>query len=225
MKTSNPKITSFQKTLKPVLIASIAGLMFGSAAAQADDIEIYLTPPPNPVPPNVLFILDESGSMSTSTSTGTRISDLRDAMTDILNDTDNDNINAGILSYTTNTGNNGPLSLRGVSDFGIIEDNRSTMVTAVAGLTANSYTPSVKALEAAVEWFKSSFSDTPANIAGTNGVYDSPLGNDPEGNWCRPNHMVFLTDGSPNSNDPNVYGLTAYPTAADTCENWWRLGL
>ena len=97
----------------------VAGLMFGSAAVQADDIEIYLTPPPNPVPPNVLFILDESGSMdsTTHTATGThstRIDDLKNALTNILNDPDNDNINAAIMAYTTHIYNNGPLSLRAV---------------------------------------------------------------------------------------------------------------
>ncbi|MEW8560957.1 MAG: hypothetical protein AB2541_02595, partial [Candidatus Thiodiazotropha sp.] len=35
-----------------------------STLASADDVEIYLQEPPEPVPPNVLFVLDESGSMS-----------------------------------------------------------------------------------------------------------------------------------------------------------------
>ena len=117
MKTSNQTNSRFHQG---ILISSIACLMFGSAAVQADDVEIYLTPPPNPVSPNVLFILDESGSMSTNN----RIGNLRSAMTQILEDTDNDNINAGILAYTTNTGNNGPLSLRAISGFGLIRDNR-----------------------------------------------------------------------------------------------------
>ena len=179
MKTSNQINSRFQKAL---LISSVACLMFGSSVVQADDVEIYLTPPPDPVPPNVLFILDESGSMSTND----RIGSLRSAMTDILNDTDNDNINAGIMSYTTNTGNNGPLSLRVISDFGLIEDNRAAMVTAVGGLRANSYTPSVKALEAGVDWFIDSFEDSEDNIGGTSGEYESPIGDVPEGNWCPP---------------------------------------
>ena len=200
MKTRKQINSRFHQVL---LISSISCLMFVSAAVQADDVEIYLTPPPTPVSPNVLFILDESGSMRTND----RIGSLRSAMTDILNDTENDNINAGIMAYTTNTGDNGPLSLRAISDFGLIGDNRSTMVSQVSGLRANSFTPSVKALEAAVGWFTDGFVDSEDNIGGTSGEYVSPIGDEPAGNWCRPNHMVFLTDGSPNSNS-SVQGLS-----------------
>ena len=56
---------------RAILISSITCLMFGSAAVQADDIEIYLTTPPEPVAPNVLFVLDESGSMSSGTPSRT----------------------------------------------------------------------------------------------------------------------------------------------------------
>ncbi len=243
MKATNTSTIPNRNGLKSLLITSIAGLMFVSAAVQADDVEIYLTPPPNPVPPNMLFILDESGSMSsrTHTSTGahsTRIADLRSALTDILNDPDNDNINAAIMAYTTHIYNNGPLSLRAVSGFGKIVDNRTTMVTAVNSLSARSYTPSVKALEAGVEWFKNGFTDTPynwtvAHLGTTPQTYQSPIGNNPVGNWCRPNHMVFLTDGRPNSNRPATpgdpghwsshvgafiphYGVTAYPAPGTT---------
>jgi len=234
MKTTNTPTIPNWNGLKFLLFTSIAGLMFGSAAVQADDVEIYLTPPPNPVPPNMLFILDESGSMSSTTHTvtgahSTRIADLRSALTDILNDPDNDNINAAIMAYTTHNGSNGPLSLRAVSDFGKIVDNRTAMVTAVGGLSARSYTPSVKALEAGVEWFRNSFVEPTTNWTNIpSRTYQSPIGDDPSGNWCRPNYMVFLTDGRPNSNRPATaadpghywdhvgqyvshYGVTAYP--------------
>ena len=212
MKISNPKIMSFQKTLKPVMIASIAGLMFGSAAAQADDIEIYLTPPPNPVPPNVLFVLDESGSMATGDPT--RLSELKKALINnptnptaddplgILQDPENDNINAAIMSYTLGYSGGYKDSIRVISDFGLIVDNRTAMVSAVSGLQAESGTPSVKALADAVGWFESGFTDTLYNIGGTISTYSSPLSGTEEGNWCRPNHIVFLTDGKPNSNNP-----------------------
>ena len=222
MKTINQKNSRFHQVL---LISSISCLMFVSAAVQADDVEIYLTPPPTPVSPNLLFILDESGSMSTNN----RIGSLRSAMTEILNDTDNDNINAGIMAYTTNTGDNGPLSLRAISDFGLIGDNRSTMVSEVSGLRANSFTPSVKALEAAVGWFTDGFTETEDNIGDYDDddvrSFDSPIGDEPAGNWCRPNHMVFLTDGSPNSNSSvqgQAYGLDDYRGSACDPDPYFR---
>ncbi|MCG7904865.1 MAG: hypothetical protein JAY60_20885, partial [Candidatus Thiodiazotropha weberae] len=48
-------------------LPSFCSALILSLSAQmsvADDIEIYLQEPPDPVPPNVLFVLDESGSMS-----------------------------------------------------------------------------------------------------------------------------------------------------------------
>ncbi|HED13557.1 MAG TPA: hypothetical protein ENI62_07885, partial [Gammaproteobacteria bacterium] len=243
MKATNTPTIPNRNGLKLLLFTSIAGLMFGTAAVQADDVEIYLTPPAVKVPPNMLFILDESGSMSSTThdSNGnhsTRIADLRSALTTILNDSGNDNINAAIMAYTTHIYNNGPLSLRAVSGFGKIVDNRSAMVSAVNSLSARSYTPSVKALEAGVEWFRNSFTDTPynwtvAHLGTTPQTYQSPIGDDPTGNWCRPNRMVFLTDGRPNSNRPATagdpghwsghvgafiphYGVTAYPAPGTT---------
>ena len=211
MKTRKQKNSRFHQVL---LIPAIASLMFVSAAVQADDIEIYLTPPPNPVSPNVLFILDESGSMR-----GSKIEDLRDAMEVILNDPGSDNVTAGIMAYTTNSGDNGPLSLRAISDFLLIKEgsNRTNMIEDVQGLVANSFTPSVKALEAAVDWFKDGFDDSEDNIGGTAGEYGSPIGDEPAGNWCRPNHMVFLTDGAPNSNSitsGGEYGLRSYAGAS-----------
>ena len=207
MNMYNSSKTRLQTASKPLLLMMVAGLMFGSAAVQADDIEIYLTPPPNPVPPNVLFILDESGSMNFDHPS--RLSELKKALNStgnplgILQDPANDNINAGIMAYTLGRYNhNYTDSVRVISDFGLIKDNRANMISAVNGLQAVSGTPSVKALADAVGWFESGFTDTPNNIGGTNATYSSPLDVAEEGNWCRPNHIVFLTDGQPNSNNP-----------------------
>ncbi|MCP4996583.1 MAG: VWA domain-containing protein, partial [Gammaproteobacteria bacterium] len=188
-------------------LGMVMGLAVGASAVQADDIEIYLQEPPDPVPPNVLFILDESGSMSSGSPS--RMTRLKEAMATILGDTDMDNVIAGIMGYTTNTGNNGPLDLRVHSDFLEVKDNRSTMITSVNSLSTRSYTPTVKALEAAVDWFKDDFTDS----LGT--TPDSPIAGTAADNWCKPNHMVILTDGQPNSNSTAGYGLDEYPDGTD----------
>jgi type IV pilus assembly protein PilY1 len=174
----------------------------------ADDVEIYLTEPPDPVPPNVLFVLDESGSMSSGDPS--RRDRLEEAMRTLINDDEMGNVNAALLGYTTNWGENGPLWLRAHSgNFSIIEDNRTTMLNAVDNLGTRSYTPTVKAMEAAVNWFRRDRTFTDTN----NFTTTSPIAGTAQDNWCRPNHMVVLTDGRPNSNSPSrgqAYGLTSY---------------
>ncbi|MEW8693463.1 MAG: hypothetical protein AB2535_20710, partial [Candidatus Thiodiazotropha endolucinida] len=89
------------------------------------------------------------------------------------------------------------------------DTNRSNFLNAVDNLQTVSYTPTVKAMEAAVDWFRRDQIFTDFNGFTTT----SPIDGIPEDNWCRPNHMVVLTDGRPNSNSPTrgqAYGLTRY---------------
>ncbi|MEJ2610519.1 MAG: PilC/PilY family type IV pilus protein [Candidatus Thiodiazotropha sp.] len=193
---------------------TILGLLIGITYAHsllADDVAIYLTEPPDPVPPNVLFVLDESGSMSSNSPS--RRDQLVSAMKDIVNDPDMGNVNAALLGYTTNTGNNGPLYLNArTGNFKIIEDNRSAFLNQINRLMTHSYTPTVKALEAAVDWFR----NDRTFIDFSNNTMTSPIAGRPEDNKCKPNHIVLLSDGEPNSNTPpsrwrpNYYGLTTY---------------
>ncbi|MCP3670509.1 MAG: VWA domain-containing protein, partial [Gammaproteobacteria bacterium] len=169
-------------------LGMVMGLAVGASAVQADDIEIYLQPPPDPAPPNVLFILDESGSMQ-----GTRMANMKDAMRTILNDPLMDNVNAGILGYTTNGGQAAAKRLTAISQFRKVEDHRNAMITAVDALTTVGWTPTVRALDAGVRWFQ--------GVQQINGqTWASPIGDTAADNWCVPNHMVILSDGSPNSN-------------------------
>ncbi|PVV11059.1 MAG: hypothetical protein B6D77_07335 [gamma proteobacterium symbiont of Ctena orbiculata] len=192
-----------------------------NSIAYADDIEIYLQEPPDPVPPNVLFVLDESGSMSSGSPS--RRDRLEQAMRDLINDPDMGNVNAALLGYTTRWGNNGPLFLRAHSgNFSLIDTNRTNLLNAVDNLQTVSFTPTVKAMEAAVDWFRRDRTFTDFNGFTTT----SPIAGIPEDNWCRPNHMVVLTDGRPNSNSPTngqAYGLTSYEGTnciSDSDSNW-----
>ncbi|MBT3048892.1 MAG: VWA domain-containing protein [Candidatus Thiodiazotropha sp. (ex Clathrolucina costata)] len=192
-----------------------------STLASADDVEIYLQEPPEPVPPNVLFVLDESGSMSSGRPS--RRDRLEEAMRTLINDPDMGNVNAALLGYTTRWNNNGPLYLRAHSgNFSIIEDNQTTFLNAADNLQTISYTPTVKAMEAAVNWFRRD-----RTFVDSNGFTTvSPIDGIPQDNWCRPNHMVVLTDGRPNSNSPTsgqAYGLTSYEgvnCVSNATSNW-----
>ncbi|MCG7951239.1 MAG: VWA domain-containing protein [Candidatus Thiodiazotropha endolucinida] len=205
--------------------ATLLGLLLGATSASlsvlADDIEIYLHEPTDPVPPNVLFVLDESGSMSSGSPS--RRDRLEDAMRTLINDSDMENVNAAMLGYTTDTGNNGPLFLRALSgNFALIGTNRSNFLNAADNLETRSYTPTVKAMEAAVDWFRRDRTFTDANDFATT----SPIAGTAADNWCRPNHMVVLTDGLPNSNsltDGDAYGLDSYENStcvSDETSRW-----
>ncbi|MEW8693546.1 MAG: hypothetical protein AB2535_21135, partial [Candidatus Thiodiazotropha endolucinida] len=121
------RLFSIKQLVIPLGISFACSLM--SSVASADDVEIYLQEPPDPVPPNVLFVLDESGSMSSGSPS--RRDRLEDAMRTLINDPDMGNVNAALLGYTTRWGNNGPLFLRAHSgNFSLIDTNRSNFLNA-----------------------------------------------------------------------------------------------
>ncbi len=188
---------------KTLALSTLLCSAIGASGVQADDVEVYMAPPA-PISPNVLFVLDESGSMSdTDGDSVSRMTELQNAMKTVLNDSANDNINAAILAYTTRTH-----PTRVVSDFGRIATNRSTMVNAVESLTPVLGTPSVHALASAMLWYSDGF----RGMA-------SPIESDPEDNWCKTNYVVFMTDGQPNSNS---YYIDLAGTYADPGDKYYR---
>ncbi len=201
-------------------VSLLFGMLFGSSALQADDLEAYLKEPSDPLPPNVLFILDESGSMQ-SNSSGTYVVDtdptqrtyrLKQAMHDLLQHEDMSNVIAGIMGYTTS----GAPRLRTVSDFLLVNDHQGTLETAVDTMQHLSMTPTVSAIAAGVDWFEGDFTDM-IGVTRT-----SPIGSAPKDNWCRPNHMVILTDGQPNSNTMTSYNSSTGVVActSDATSRW-----
>ena len=85
-----------------LLVASVFGASMGTPAVSvADDTEIYLgsTAAQEGVRPNVLFILDTSGSMSENIdSNGDRMDHMKDAFFDIMDNVNN--INVGLMRFT-----------------------------------------------------------------------------------------------------------------------------
>ncbi|MCP4996879.1 MAG: PQQ-binding-like beta-propeller repeat protein [Gammaproteobacteria bacterium] len=189
-------------------LSLLVGLLCGASALQADDLEVYLEKPSDPLPPNVLFMLDESGSMGEGKRAENEYTDrmtrLKTAMNAILDDiigstsgTDKSkDIRAGFAAYTTRYGNNRP---RVIHDFALISSDGPAMKAQVATLTPLSYTPTVQALKSGIDWFKGDFTDHDGILRA------SPIGDTPDNNWCRPSHMVLLSDGKPNNNSISRY--------------------
>ena len=97
---------------------SLAGaLMLHSAFSVADDTEIFFgTEPGEGIKPNVLFILDDSGSMNSCTRQNwrgdclaTRMSDLQLTMNNLLNTTSG--INVGLMVLNNSAGSTGDASV------------------------------------------------------------------------------------------------------------------
>jgi type IV pilus assembly protein PilY1 len=174
------------------------------ALSVADDIEVYLQPPQDPIPPNVLFLLDESASMDTQVASGlTRRDALVNALHNIVNMGVMDNVNAALLGYTTSDREEHPTIrlIAHTGDFSIVDENRASFSASIDQLQALNYTPTTDALAAAVDWFNPE--RTPDLIQ--NGNLTSPLSGDPETGKCAPNRIVLLSDGAPNTSTRSTY--------------------
>lgn len=206
--------------------AALLSTLIGWTGAQADDVEVYLQEPPERVPPNLMFVLDESGSMDGKDGTAyTRMQDLQTAMNAIISDPDLAYANAAILGFTTSVdSNNGNLRLRLHSDFVNIGANKTALKAKVNALTPLNYTPSVAALRGGVDWFKDGYNSQDLASTGYSASsttddtkWDStqsptksavsPIklqdfgGQSNVALYCQPNAIILLTDGVPNSND------------------------
>lgn len=153
----------------------------------ADDIDVYIQPPTAAVSPNILFVLDRSGSMNWGKPTS-RMQRLKSAMTNLLNADDIKDVNVAIMSYSTRN----PRMIK-ETGFQNVGNNRASMVRKVTDIKVGGGTPTAPALDAAVKWYQGQFQ--------FNGIAEpSPFGNIPKNNWCKSNQIVLLSDGSPNSN-------------------------
>ncbi|MCP4275819.1 MAG: hypothetical protein GY779_05640 [Gammaproteobacteria bacterium] len=198
-------------------LSLLVGLLCGTSALQADDLEVYLKEPSEPLPPNVLFMLDESGSMGWGENEDNGFTDrmtrLKTAMHAILDDiivstsgTSPDmskDIRAGFAAYTTRPGVDLP---RVIYDFNLVSSAGAAMKTQIDSLTPLAGTPTVLALQSGIDWFEGDFTDYDGTFR------TSPIGAAAKNNWCRPSHMVLLSDGDPNSNRVTEYPVgTACP--------------
>ncbi|MEW8029912.1 MAG: hypothetical protein AB2806_19525 [Candidatus Thiodiazotropha sp.] len=188
----------------PLLQAFILFLaLFSQVTVRADDIEVYLQPPPEPVPPNILFLLDESGSMDNPVAPGvTRRDALVNALHRIVDGGLLNNVNATLLGYTTVSED--PTATRLVAhtgDFTIVGNDISHFRSAIDQLQSLNFTPTTDALAAAVDWFNPN--RTPDRIQ--NSSSESPLTGDPDELKCAPNRIVLLSDGAPNTSTRTGY--------------------
>ncbi|MGD8914753.1 MAG: PilC/PilY family type IV pilus protein [Candidatus Thiodiazotropha sp.] len=195
-------------------LALTSAFALTSPTALSDDVEVYLQEPPGPVPPNILFVLDESGSMQWGEQDNSQVSYpnrrrdlLVNALIEVFSNDDMSNVNAALLGYS----GRGFYAHSGA--FKVISEgtNQATFLQQIESLSADAHTPTVSALNAAIDWFTPGVTFTDQN----GNSYVSPLeatGVSAEDMWCAPNHIILLSDGQPNSNPFNEYKGTQCST-------------
>lgn len=185
------------KNLSKVLTAALSTIYFTmvGTAAIADDTEIFFTDAKGEVKPNIMFILDVSGSMGTDDVDGeTRLQVMKDVTKDLFGDMED--VNVGLMVFG---GNEGAFFKSAVSP---IEDKRDNLIAQVDGLWAGGNTPLSESLFQSMRYFqgenvfiRSTDEDgetTPSEVLDDDGTYQSPIQYE-----CQPNSVVVLTDGEP----------------------------
>jgi len=163
-------------------------LTVGTSTAVADDTEIFFTDANKVVKPNILFILDKSGSMSNNAEgTSNRLDVVQAVMADLLYDMKD--VNVGAMYFG---GNEGGYFLSAIKP---INDVRAPLKTAINELSPDGNTPLSETTFEAMRYFQGgdTFIRT-SSVAGVmNGTkYDSPIEYQ-----CQPNNIILLTDGQP----------------------------
>jgi len=165
---------------------SALALCIAAGQSAADDTEIFFGAGTKT---NVLFILDNSGSMKNKDGTGiTRLDRLKAALKTVLNT--NEYFNAGLLAYSSQA-----IVLH--EEIMPVTENKAALIASIDALGIGGGTPTQRALFEGVLYYRGE----PAQYAKTESgntvqTYVSPITNQ-----CQSNHIVLLSDGYPTNDD------------------------
>ncbi|AOY88788.1 pilus assembly protein PilY [Marinobacter salinus] len=163
-------------------------LTVGTSTAVADDTEIFFTDADKIVKPNILFILDKSGSMSNiAEGTSNRLEVVQAVMGNLLDDMED--VNVGAMYFG---GNDGGYFLSAIKP---IADVRSPLKTAINGLSPGGNTPLSETTFEAMRYFQGG--DTFIRHSSVADVMDGNKYDSPIEYQCQPNNIILLTDGQP----------------------------
>ncbi len=205
----------------------LLSLFLNTSSVYAQDVDVYRTQASDiKIKPNLLFILDESGSMRSTKPTSditicgkkkcSRTEELQAALRKVFaepdpDDIDNDgdlggvtDVQAAMLGYSKRQN----LGRRIISDFQDVDENRNTFLNLIDTIKNPGGTTTVQAMTAGVKWYESGFTDDDGlnDWDGWNGIGDDGDANDTivitpvlEESYCAANHIILLTDGAPYS--------------------------
>ncbi len=173
-----------------MLLTSISG------NSVADDTDVFFG---GDNPPNLLLILDASGSMSRKDGgTVTRLDRMKSAVDLVLDNLDN--VNVGLMQFTSKASNGGIQLLQPVGDVSTTKDALKASVQAIG---ASGSTPTAAALYEGYRYYNGS---TPVRGTAPNAAtnYTTPITHE-----CQSNHIVLLTDGIPSTDNAAVTTISA----------------
>lgn len=209
---------------KSALTTLLGAMLYTLAAGQpvlADDTEVLVgTGGVSWATPNVLFIMDTSGSMATvddvNADPRSRLGIVQDVFTDLMDNSAYLGLNVGLMRF-----DQGGAGGYFVSPMQILStDTRTDFTTAADNFTAQGNTPLSETLYEAARFYRGMSVDFGDNTTpGTNdpavvdnGNYISPITSQ-----CQKNYIILLTDGLPNDDtaaDDSIATLTG-----NTCTN------
>ena len=192
--------------------------------ALADDTEIYVTrdlPADQRVRPNILFILDSSGSMTTTVS-GTRKSRnqvVREVTKDLVDELKvSGDVNVGLMRFNTNDGGRVLYPVQRLTS-----NNATTLKNAIDRVNTSDWTPLSETLYEAYRYLTGQgvvYGGDSVAGAKSGNTYRSPIEHS-----CQRTNIIFLTDGEP-TYDLKANSLIRPLAASNTtwrqnsCENW-----
>jgi type IV pilus assembly protein PilY1 len=199
------------------LIIAIAAAAFAATVTSplhADDTEIFFTPPgaSQVIKPNIMFIIDNSGSM------GTRVDDVGTTRMDVVKTVTNNlinkmqDVNVGVMKFNIEEvcDDSGYCSPRTESGGHIMSPpvdvvtNKGDLTALVNTLVPVGNTPLSETLAEAARYFRGdspSYDDDPIlSVVSSGGdPYVSPVQYQ-----CQKNYAVFLTDGAPTADNTDA---------------------
>ncbi len=168
-------------------LLAIASLLFFSIS-YADDTDLFIANLPTAAQPNVLFIMDTSGSMGAGAGTNSRMEVAKGAARAFVQSAEN--INISLMSFNSS-------SQGGKVDFASedIDTGRQRAIDVINGYSADGVTPLNETLYEAYLYFSGQaprFGGNSVSAARNGSNYRSPIVNE-----CQKSSIVLFTDGYP----------------------------
>jgi len=180
-------------------------ISFAPLFTQADDTEIYLGSAVDRSKsiPNIIFIMDTSGSMSENVNGKTRLKTVKEVAIEVIEESaadDDKDFNIALMSFnSSNQGASVDMPMTPLSSAVTEFKTKMNLYGADGG------TPITESLDEALRYLKG---DTPLygtnSIASSkkNGRYKSPIVNE-----CQTNHIVLFSDGEPSADEESNNGI------------------
>lgn len=178
-----------------ISVSTLFFTMLGTVAV-ADDTEIFFTDVDAVVKPNVMLILDASGSMTSNKIDGeTRLAVMKEATKNLLDDISDANV--GLMYFGGNEGGYFKAAVKPMDD-----THRTFLKSKVDELSGGGNTPLSESLFEAMRYYQGE--DYFIRSSSVDGVMEDGKYNSPIKYECQPNNVVLLTDGEPTYDDNHL---------------------